>query len=154
MKNRKYQNPAVKKAYDNYPGKVTDKLLVLRELIFRIAGESDEIGQIEETLKWDIPSYLTHAPKSGTTIRLSAVRADEEKYAMSVHCQTSLVSDFRQMYPEFDYDGNRSLVFDVNAKLPLALIEHFIFSALTYHHRKRHGIGIQRLVTAKHETDP
>ncbi len=142
MTNRKFHNPAVKKAYDNYPRKITDKLLVMRELIFRIAGESDEIGQIEETLKWDNPSYLTHAPKSGTTIRLSAVRADEEKYAMSVHCQTSLVSDFRQMYPELDYDGNRSLVFNVNAKLPLATVEHFISSALTYHYRKRHSIGI------------
>lgn len=142
MKNRKFQNPAVKKAYDNYPGKVTDKLLVLRELIFRIAEESDEIGQIEETLKWDNASYLTHAPKSGTTIRLSTIRADDDKYAMSVHCQTSLISDFREIYPELAYDGNRSLLFGVNAELPLATVEHFISSALTYHYRKRHGIGI------------
>ncbi len=142
MKNREFQNPAVKKAFENYPRKITDKLLVLRELIFRIATESDEIGQIEETLKWDNPSYLTHRPKSGTTIRLSAAKACDDKYAMSVHCQTSLVSDFRQIYPELEYDGNRSLLFDVDAKLPLATIEHFISSALTYHHRKKHGIGI------------
>ncbi len=142
MKNRKFQNPAVKKAFDNYPRQVTDRLLLLRELIFRIAEESDEIGQIEETLKWDNPSYLTHAPKSGTTIRLSNIRADDDKYAMSVHCQTSLVSDFRQIYPELTYDGNRSLLFHVNAKLPLATVEHFISSALTYHHRKKQGAGI------------
>ncbi|MCZ6616568.1 MAG: DUF1801 domain-containing protein [Gammaproteobacteria bacterium] len=142
MKNRKFSNTAVKNVYDSYPRKITDKLLVLRELIFRIAGESDEIGQIEETLKWDNPSYLTHGPKSGTTIRLSPVGHDDEKCALSVHCQTSLVADFRQIYPELQYDGNRSVLFDVNVKLPLATIEHFISAALTYHHRKRLGIGI------------
>ena len=131
MTNRKFQHTAGQKAYNSCPRKITEKLLVFRELIFRIAGQLDEVGQIEETLKWDNPSYLTYAPKSGTTIRLSALRAKDDKVAMSVHCQTSLIADFRQLYPELEYEGNRSLLFDVNFTLPLGTIEHFISSALT-----------------------
>jgi len=41
MKTRKFQSATVQKAYNSYPRKITDKLLILRELIFRIAGESD-----------------------------------------------------------------------------------------------------------------
>ena len=142
MRNRKFENSAVKKVYDNYSNPVAKGLMALREIIFRIASESVEIGRIEETLKWDNPSYLTHGPKSGTTIRLSSVRTNELQYAISVHCQTSLISDFRQLYPELRYDGNRSILFDVNAELPQTTVEHFISSALTYHSRKKRGIAI------------
>jgi len=137
MKHRKFENRDVEKAFSAYPKKIRDKLLVLRGLIFQIAGESDEIGEIEETLKWGNPSYLTHAPKSGTTIRLSEVRAGSGKCAISVHCQTSLVSEFRDMYPELEFDGNRSVIFAVNTELPLETATHFISLALRYHHRKR-----------------
>ena len=145
MKQRKFRNQKIENTFNAYPKKIRDKLLFLRGLIFRIAEESVEIGEIEETLKWGNPSYLTHAPKSGTTIRLSEVRACEGKYAISVHCQTSLVSEFRDMYPELEYDGNRSLVFDLNTEVPLETITHFISSALAYHHRKKNGTGIQSI---------
>jgi len=134
MKHRNFENLEVKNTFNAFPKKIRDKLLVLRGLIFKIADESDEIGEIEETLKWGNPSYLTHAPKSGTTIRLSSVR--DGKYAISVHCQTSLVAEFRDIYPELEFDGNRSIIFGATAKLPLEPAKHFISSALTYHHRK------------------
>ncbi len=137
MKHRKFEDPKVENTFNAYPKKIRDKLLVLRDLIFLVAEESDEIGDIEETLKWGNPSYLTHTPKSGTTIRLSEVRADDGKYAISVHCQTSLVSEFRDMYPELEFDGNRSIVFGATTKLPRETTKHFISLALTYHHRKR-----------------
>jgi len=135
MKHRKFENPEVKNAFNAFPKEIRDKLLVLRGLIFQIAEGSDEIGEIEETLKWGNPSYLTHTPKSGTTIRLSRVR--DCKYAISVHCQTSLVSEFRDIYPELEFDGNRSVIFETGTKLPLETARHFISSALTYHHRKK-----------------
>ena len=31
-------------------------------------------------------------------------------YAISVHCQTTLVAEFKDHYPDLDYDGNRSLI--------------------------------------------
>ncbi len=137
MKHRKFDNQGVKKAYSAYPKKIRDKLLVLRNLILQIAEESEEIGEIEETLKWGTPSYLTHKPKSGTTIRLSEALAGSGKYAISVHCQTSLVSEFRDMYPELEFDGNRSVIFAANTELPLETATHFISLALTYHRRKK-----------------
>ena len=143
MKQRQFRNPEVEKTFNAYPKKIRDKLLFLRGLIFQIAEESDEIGEIEETLKWGNPSYLTHAPKTGTTIRLSEVRACEDKYAISVHCQTSLVSEFRDIYPELEFDGNRSLIFNLNTELPHETIMHFISSALTYHRRKKNGTRAQ-----------
>jgi len=142
MKYRKFTNPEIKNIFNNYPKTIKNKLLSIRELIFQISEESDDIGLIEETLKWETPSYLTYSPKSGTTIRLSTMRAYDDKYAISVHCQTTLVSDFKAIYPELEYEGNRSIIFDVNNDIPPGTIEHFITSALTYHKRKKQGIGI------------
>ena len=142
MKYQKFQNTDVENTFNAYPKIIKHKLLFLREIIFQIADEFDEIGKLEETLKWESPSYLTHSPKSGTTIRLSRVGVCNDKYAISVHCQTSLVSEFKEIYPELEYDGNRSLIVNVNDEFPLVKIRHFIYSALTYHHRKKHGIGI------------
>jgi hypothetical protein len=142
MKQRRFLNPVVKETFNAYPKIVRDKLLFLRKLIFQVAEENDEIGKIEETLKWGDPSYLTNAPKSGTTIRLSRVRAYDTKFAISIHCQTSLMSDFKELYPELEYGGNRSIIFDVSTEFSTEAVRHFIFLALTYHHRKKQGIGV------------
>jgi len=142
MKYRRFPNPEVKEIFSAYPEIVKDKLMFLRELIFQVAEENDEIGKIEETLKWGDPSYLTSAPKSGTTVRLSSVRAHDKKFAISIHCQTSLMSDFKEIYPELEYEGNRSIIFDVGTDFSKETVRHFIFLALTYHHRKKHGIGV------------
>jgi len=142
MKYRKFRNHKVKYTLDSYPQVIHDKLLVIRELIFQIAAEYDEIGEIEETLKWDNPGYLTHNPKSGTTVRLSKMPTCDNKLLISVHCQTSLIAEFKELYPQLKYDGNRSIILDVNNILPVGIIEHFIYLALTYHNRKKRGIGI------------
>ncbi len=142
MKYHEFKSKEVKNTFSTFPKNISEKLLFLRELIFRIAEEYDEIGEINETLKWDSPSYLTNQPKSGTTIRLSNIQACENKCAISVHCQTSLVSEFKEVYPELNYDDNRSIILDINKKLPIETIKHFIYLALTYHYRKKHGIGI------------
>jgi hypothetical protein len=116
--------------------------LFIRELIFQIAENNQEIGKIEETLKWTEPSYLTYAPKSGTTIRLSSLSANEDKCVISVHCQATLISEFKEIYPDLEYDGNRSIIFNMRTTLPIDATKHFISSALTYHYRKKQGIGI------------
>jgi len=142
LNNYEFKNLEVEKAFNAYSEKLKDRLLVLRHLIFKIAEETKEIGDIEETLKWGNPSYLTSRPKSGTTIRLSQVALSSDKYAVSVHCQTTLVAEFKEIYSNMEYDGNRSIILDINDHLPLDVVKHFIYSALTYHHRKKHGIGI------------
>ena len=142
VKNMKFQNPEVEKTFNTYSSKIKKQLLSVRRLIFEIAHKTNEVGNIEETLKWDNPSYITSKPKSGTTIRLSSVRGSNSEYAISVHCQTTLIAEFKEKYPELTYEGNRSIILNLNEKLPSYEIEEFIFLALTYHYRKKQGIGI------------
>jgi hypothetical protein len=42
----------------------------LRMHILDAASETEGVGELEETLKWGQPSYLTKKPKSGRTIRI------------------------------------------------------------------------------------
>lgn len=118
-------------------------LLVLRELIFSVAQRYDEIGELEEMIKWGSPSYLTSKPKTGTTIRLSGSAAFADEYGIYVHCQSTLIAEFKEVYPELKYDGNRGLVFSLNQQPPLDVAEQFIYLALSYHYRKKHGIAIE-----------
>jgi len=138
---RSFNNKNVENTFKDYPENIRDRLLQIRELIFNIAGKSNEIGKIEETLKWENPSYLTGKPKSGTTIRLSGLTSLEHKYAISVHCQTTLISEFKEAFSDLEFEGNRSIILDIREKLPTEAIERFVYLALTYHYRKKHGIG-------------
>ena len=123
--------------FEKYPDPVREQLLLLRGEILQTAVATPGVGQIVETLKWGQPSYLTVKPKSGTTIRLDAHDAEQGKVALFVHCQTSLIATFRQLYPDLAYDGTRAIVFDANAPLPLAPLRHCIRLALTYHRDKK-----------------
>ncbi len=108
----------------------------IRELIFEIAESNPEIGEIEETLKWGEPSYIPSKTKSGTTIRIDH-KADKEENGIFVHCQTSLIDDFRSQYEDrFKFDGNRGIIFSESEEIPLAELKGFIKAALTYHLNK------------------
>ena len=53
------QNPAVAAKFQSYPLSMRTKLMALRELILETAADTAEVGEIEETLKWGEPAYLT-----------------------------------------------------------------------------------------------
>ena len=77
-------------------------------------------------------------PNSGSTIRIGCVKSDAPQYALYFHCQTDLVGTFRTLYPEqLRYGGNRSIVFDLDDKIPERALRHCIALALTYHRRKQ-----------------
>lgn len=136
--NKRFDNPDVAAVFDSYPKDVRKPLLRLRQLILETAASTDGVGALEETLKWGQPSYLTVKPKTGSTIRIDRVKGCEGKYALYVHCQTNLVSTFREIYPDsFSYEGNRSIVFDAGDSLPEEELRHCISLALTYHLRKK-----------------
>jgi hypothetical protein len=127
----------VRAVFGKYPKTIRSRLMALRQLIFATAAETDGVGRIEETLKWGQPSYLTESSRSGTTIRIDALKSEPGKYAMFVHCQTDLVAQIRELYPRtFRYEGNRSLIFDIEQKVPEPALRHFIALALTYHRKK------------------
>ena len=133
---RKIKDSEVEKIFNTYPKNIRVRLLGIRDLIFQVAEETDAVGDIIETLKWETPSYMPHSPKSGTTIRLSPLRDQPDKFTVSVHCQTNLISEFKAQYKKLEYQGNRSIIFDVNQSSPIEAIKHFIYLALTYHCRK------------------
>ena len=129
------RNSDVDRVFATYTKAMQAKLRALRKLILDTAKATDGVGELEETLKWGQPSYLTKS-KSGTTIRID--RVDASHYALFVNCQTDLIASFREHYPrQFKFDGKRAMVFDADSDVPQAALRHCIALALTYHQRKR-----------------
>jgi hypothetical protein len=132
-----FSDPAVGAAFDACPKPLRLKLLALRRLIFDTARNTKGVGELEETLKWGQPSYLTRETKSGSTIRIDRVKSSNQ-VAMYFHCQTDLVATFRELYPnELTCAGNRAVIIDADDEIPEAALRHCIALALTYHLRKR-----------------
>lgn len=131
-------NQEVAAVFDSYPQKIKAKLLILRQLIFKTAASIEGIGEIEETLKWGEPSYLTPKPKIGSTIRIAWKKSQEEQYSIFFKCTANLVPAFKERYPKiFKYGGNRSIDFKINDDVPVKELKRCIALALTYHRNKK-----------------
>ncbi len=132
----KFKNEEVAVKFFNYPKKVKDKLLEIREIIFQISKNSKQIGNLEEVLSWNQPSYLTKETNSGSIIRIDSLKS-EDKIAVFFHCQTNLISSFKNKFKDkLNYEGNRALVFDLNKKIPESILKECIEDALTYKLKK------------------
>lgn len=130
--------PAVAAVLDRHADPVRAQLARLRTLILETAAETDGVGRIEEALKWGQPSFLTPETGAGSTVRIDAVDGAKPAVAVYFHCQTDLVSTFRQLYPgAFDFEANRALRLDAGMPLPETELKHCISLALTYHLRKK-----------------
>jgi len=141
------KNPEVAFVFSTYPPNFRRKLLALRSLIFAVARNTEGVGKLEETLKWGEPAYLTSESGSGTTVRIHWKRSAPTRYGMNFHCQTTLVENFRALFPnDFEFEGNRSIVFDENDVVPAEKLSVCIAAALTYHRDKkarRRGVATQ-----------
>ncbi len=138
MHDPKIKNTKVEAVFRSYPVGIRTKLLFLRKLIFETANSIEEIGEIEETLKWGEPSYLTPKSKSGSTIRIDRKKSNENQYAIYFKCTANLVPAFREKFPnEFKYEGNRSIIFDIEDEIPIDELKRCIALALTYHKNKK-----------------
>ena len=137
-KPKRIENPDVVAVFETYPKRVRTKLLFLRQLIFDVASKTEGVGELEETLKWGQPSYLTTKSKSGSLVRIDRIRSQPGKYAMYFHCQTTLVDTFKEMFrDEFKFEGNRSIVFEETDNVPVKELRHCVSLALTYHLNKK-----------------
>ncbi|MEO8000100.1 MAG: DUF1801 domain-containing protein [Gemmatimonadaceae bacterium] len=133
----KSPNADVARVFAGYPADVRKKLLEMRAFILQTATATDGVGPLEETLKWGEPSYLTSESKSGSTIRIAWKKSTPSQYAMYFNCQTTLVDSFRFQFPnDFEFEGNRALVFDVADEVPVDALRHCVAAALTYHRSK------------------
>jgi Domain of unknown function (DU1801) len=108
-------------------------MLELRELIFDTARALPAVGELEETLKWGEPAYITSQAKSGSLVRLGWKVKDPANIRVLFHCQTNLVETFRTLFAdELVFEGNRAIVLKVNEPLPKPALRLCIEAALTY----------------------
>jgi hypothetical protein len=136
-----FQTPAVAAKFAAYPVGARRKLMALRQCIFETAAKLPGVSEIEETLKWSEPAYLTRAVgktrSTGSTIRIDWKPRAPDQYAMYFNCQTNLIDTFRTLFPtDFEFEGNRALVFDLDRAPPQTALAFCIAAALTYHQKK------------------
>lgn len=126
-----HTNPEVELVFTNYPDLVRSKMLALRELVIETAREIEVVTELEETLKWGEPSYLT---KNGSTLRMDWKSKKPDQYAMYFKCTSRLVETFKLIFKDnFTFEGNRAIIFRIDDKIPKDDLKLCITAALTYH---------------------
>lgn len=119
----------VQHKFTTYPASIAMRLHDVRNLIFEVANQ-DGITELEETLKWGEPSYIS---KSGSTIRFDYKDKAPEHFCIYFNCNTKLVETFKELYGDtFVYQGNRALVFSLAQTLPSKELSHCFSLALRY----------------------
>lgn len=138
---KKFDDASVESVFVGYPARFRDPLLKIREWIFTLSEQSQEIGPLQETLKWGQPGYVTHKSKSGSTVRLD--RFGPDKIAVFFHCKTTLVDTFGTLFPGvFEFSKNRAIVLDPDNPIPEAELQVCLEMALTYHLQKRKNVNV------------
>ncbi len=103
----------------------------LRDLVIETAQEQQGITELDETLKWGEPSFLT---KNGSTLRMDWKEKTPEQYAMYFKCTSRLVETFKMVYgDQFRYQKNRAIVFDLRQTVPAKELKKCIKATLLYH---------------------
>lgn len=128
-----FTDSQVQITFNDFPDNCQQPLLTIRELIFKTASELPSIGTVTESLKWNQPSYAT-SKKAGSPFRLGIM---DSQIAVFFHCQTTLVETFRGLFSDsLTFSGNRGILLDPEAALPIKELTFCIESALTYHQKK------------------
>ncbi len=121
---------------ESMPSIATGALMRMREIILDV-GETDVVGGVEETLKWNQPAYLPRKAKVGTTIRLGFDEKND-RCVLYGHCQSTLIDQWRDRYADtFEFVGNRALTFSVHEPIPEDEFSDCVWLALTYHTRSK-----------------
>ena len=124
----------VRAAFDAFAPLARAGLLQLRDLILAQAADLPQVGPISEALRWGQPAYLTSQTKAGSTLRLGVPKSGG--FALFVHCQTSLIADFRAVAGDrFRYEGQRAVLFARAGDLQPDLLALLIRRALGWHWR-------------------
>ncbi len=129
--------PDVTSAFDRLTTDQRKKALAFRKEVLACAAKHQEIGPLQETLKWGEPSYLPAKNNIGSTIRISP-RRETGEIALFFICTSGLLDEFRDIYPTtFDYHGNRAVTLKGAIAEARAELHHIIALALTSKLRKR-----------------
>lgn len=108
-------------------------LMRAREVILEVAATDPRIGEIEETLRWGEPAYITTKARTGSTIRLGVEKASGAP-AVFFNCKTTLVEEFQgQFGSALRYAKNRAVLVDDDGDAFEAALKSCVAAALTYH---------------------
>lgn len=121
----------VDEIFAGYPEVVRPKMQNLRKLVIATAEETEGINELQETLKWGEPSFVT---RNGSTLRIDWKKKAPDQYALYFKCTSRLVPTFRTLFEhKFQYEGNRAIVFKLHDKVPETELKECIKAALRYH---------------------
>ena len=99
--------------------RVRAALLDLRRLILETAAETPGVGPADRGAALEAAVLSDRASKSGTTIRIDAVKGSADAYALYVNCKTTLLESYRHLYPDaFGFEGNRAPCFRRRRRRP------------------------------------
>lgn len=108
-----------------------------RTLFHEIAKKND-LGPLDESLKWGQPAWRPRRPRTGSTLRMTWSATSTDTLAFFVDCKTDLAARMRDVYPDLTRnDGRRQLGVDLTAPLPEQAIAHLAQMTFTYHRTKR-----------------
>lgn len=130
-------NSEVSKVVNTYPIEARETFFLLRELLLKEASLDNTIGEIEETVKWGEPAYLTSSTKSGSTIRIAWKAKNSEHIGIYFNCKTTLVDTYRSIFPMLTFEGSRAIILSINKKIPEGILRECFAMALTYHSKKK-----------------
>ena len=129
---RPFASANIAAAFDVTDQQAREGLLKLRELVFDVADDLPQIGRLEEALRWGQPSYLTPETKSGSTLRLGIPKSGG--FALFVHCQTSLISDYKAAFPDAkNIEGKRAILYRDPQNIDTNKTKWLIRQTLIYH---------------------
>ena len=135
----------------SYPKEVRPKLERLKVLIYETAAQLNDVGEIEETLKWGELAYLTPETLSGSTIRIDWKDKAPHQYAMYFNCKTNLIETFQTLFPnDFTFEGHRAILFNINEEIPEKPLKFCIAMALRYHLEKPSATKLQTHLKTHH----
>jgi hypothetical protein len=126
-----FASPAVEDVFKSAPRQVQTGMHRLRDLIFEVAHDIDSDLTVSETRKWGQPSFVV---QGGSPLRV-APRKDGG-FALYAICQTSLIGDFAETFPNMDkIEGTRAVLFDDTDDIDDVRHGLLIRHALTYHRK-------------------
>ena len=130
-----FTSDKVAQVYAGFPTVERQMALALRDLIFDVAEATPEVGQLEETLKWGQPSYLTPETKSGSTLRIGLAKGGGA--AIFAHCGTDIINTYAASFADMDQiEGNSAVIFKRADDIVPARLRFLVHHGLTYHARK------------------
>jgi len=129
-----FANSMVEEKFNSYPDDMRKKLLALRALVYEVANNEESIENIEETLKWNEPSFIT---QYGSPLRIDWKKSKPYQYSMYFNCKTKLVETFRELFSDrLSFEGNREIVFKEHEVVDVEALKYCVLLSLTYHKRK------------------